>query len=361
MIDDRLLITDLCFRYGKDERLASNDASEMSFEAFNPEEFFRFIFGGEEFVGIVGDFALAKSFKHVISEVFRDPDQTPEQQEEQQRQRAIHMEERNRDREERVEKLAANLVVKLSVFTDACTAYSEANHIAQAFDLFIEIIRTDTANLLQAPYGENLLHSIGYIYSSRARFWSSKMDTQEGHIGKRIMGFGKQFQSSWKDRVHVVRETVRTVKCAIQLGQSMSRLAQVADEESNESETPFQHHSGHLEYNGFTPPEPTASATPPVSTPTSPVKAKPSRKSAAQPIVPLTDEDKRKLEADTVAKSMEALWRAVKLEIESVERDVCDRVLNDPSCSRELRRSRCKALSKLGELWQQASSNNSSS
>jgi hypothetical protein len=149
-----------------------------------------------------------------------------------------------------------------------------------------------------------------------------------------------------------VKETVKTVKCAVQWGQSMKKLAQVADEESNESQMPFQHHSGHLEYNGYTPPEPIATPPPPAS----PVKPKQSRKSSAQPIVPLTDEEKRRLEADTAAKSMEALWRVTKLEIESVERDVCDRVLNDVSCSRELRRYRCKALSKIGELWQQASS-----
>ena len=51
---------------------------------------------------------------------------------------------------------------------------------------------------------------------------------------------------------------------------------------------------------------------------------------------------------------MEALWRATKLEIESIERDVCDRVLNDPTCHRETRRRRCIALLKMGELWQEA-------
>ena len=347
-------------RYGKDERLAANDASGMSFEEFDAEEFFRYMFGGEEFLGIVGNFELAKSFKHAISEVMKDPDQTPEQQQERQRQRAVYMEERTKEREQRIEQLASNLTVKLSLFTDAYASYTDDNHISQAFDLFVEVMRTDMDNLIQAPYGEHLLHSIGYIYSHKARYWASKMDTKDGNLGKRILGFGKCFQSSMKDRAHVVRETVRTVKSAVQWGQSVSKLAQAADEESNESEMPFQHHSGHLEYNGFTPSEPTASATPPEPTTVSPVTQKPSRKSSAKAIVPLTDEEKRKLEADTAVKSMEALWRATKLEIESVERDVCDRILNDPSQPRELLRYRCKALSKLGELWQQASITSSS-
>jgi len=349
------------FRYGKDERLIANDASGISLEEFDAEEFFRFMFGGEEFVDIVGDFELAKSFKHVISEILKDSEQAPEQQEERQRQRLAFTEERTKAHEQRIEQLSMNLKFKLSLFTDACLSYNDDTQTTQALNHFIEIIGSDIPNLLQAPYGEHLLHSIGYIYSSKARFWLSKMDSQEGHIGKRLLGYGKHVQSSWKERIHVVKETVKTVKCAVQWGQSMSKLARIADEESNDSENPFQHHSGRLEYSGFTPSEPTASASSSTNSNTiPPVTQKQQRKSSAQPIVPLTDEQKRKLEADTAAKSMETLWRATKLEIESIERDVCDRVLNDSSCSRELRRYRCKALSKIGELWQQASLSNSS-
>ncbi|CAF5113488.1 unnamed protein product, partial [Rotaria socialis] len=65
-----------------------------------------------------------------------------------------------------------------------------------------------------------------------------------------------------------------------------------------------------------------------------------------------------KLEMDTTAKSMEALWRATKLEIECIQRNVCDQVLSDPACSRQIRRYRCKALSKMGDIWQQATLSN---
>lgn len=333
---------------------------------FDAEEFFRFIFGGEAFISIIGDFEIAKSFKHVMTDILTDAQQTPEQQQERELQRILYREQRTREREERLLKLTSNLVMKLSLYTDACESYHEANQIARAFDVFIDVMRAEMITLLEAPYGEQLLHSIGYIYSSRARYWSSKMDSREGHIGKRLVGFGKTFHSSWKDRIHVVKETVKTVKCAVQWGQSVSKLSQAAeDEEPDESQTPFQHHSGHLEYNGFTPSAPTASATAPPSPPsppsssspttTVPVNEKSTRKSSTKPLVPLTDEEKRQLEADVTAKSMEALWRATKLEIESVERDVCDRVLNDSTCPRELLRRRCQALSKIGELWQQAS------
>jgi hypothetical protein len=184
-----------------------------------------------------------------------------------------------------------------------------------------------------------------------------------------MLGFGKHVQSSWKERVHVVKETVKTVKCAVEWGQSMSKLAQVADDEAaaasedgKDSQYPFQHNSGQLEYEGFIPSESTASSTHSTNTnTTTTTTSSPSKHhrhgKSAQPPVPLTEEQKRKLEADTAAKSMEALWRATKLEIESVERDVCDRVLSDSSCTRETRRRRCIALLKMGELWQEAHDN----
>jgi hypothetical protein len=354
----------LLFRFGKDERLMANGSGGISVEDFDAEEFFRLMFGGEQFVDIIGDFEIAKSFKHAISEMLKETEQTREQQEEQQRKRLLYSDERARAREERIEQLSINLKIKLLFFADQSQNDNHETSTKQKLRDFIEIMRADIPNLLEAPYGEHLLHSIGYIYSSKAQVWLSKMDSQEGHLGKRLVGHGKHFKSTWKDRAHVVKETVKTVKCAVQWGQSMSKLARAAEQESNDSpdgndsQHPFQHHSGHLEYSGFVPPEATASASPSYSSRSStpPVRHRSQRKSSAQPMVPLTDEEKRRLEADTAAKSMEALWRATKLEIESIQRDVCDRVLNDSSCPRDIRRRRCIALSKLGELWQEASS-----
>ncbi|CAF2385707.1 unnamed protein product [Rotaria sp. Silwood2] len=340
-------------RYGKDERLVSQGNDGISLEDFDAEEFFRYMFGGEEFIDIIGDFELAKSFKYAISEIFNENEQTTDQQ----NRRLAYTEERAKAHEERIKKLSTNLILKLSIYTDIFLSESNDIQSTQALNVFIEKIRSDIPNLLQAPHGEQLLHSIGYIYSTKARFWLSKMDSQEGHLGKRILGYGKNVQTLWRDRAHVIKETVKTVKCAVQWHQSMSKLANVTDEESNDSQYPFQHHSGHLEYSGFTPSEPTISTSSINSNAnmTPPMKHKQKTKSSTRSIVPLTDEEKRQLETDTATKSMEALWRATKLEIESIQRDVCDQILNELSCPREIRRRRCKALSKMGELWQQAS------
>ena len=332
------------------------------------------MFGGEQFTKIIGDFELAKSFKHAISEVIKDTEtrgteETREQKEEKMRKRLAYAEERSHAREERVKQLATNLAYKLSIFTESIPANSTESQCLETLESFVHIIRLDIPNLLSAPYGEHLLHAIGYIYSSKAKLWLNKFDSQEGHIGKRMLGFGKHVQSSWKERVHVVKETVKTVKCAVEWGQSMSKLAQIADDEAaasedgKDSQSPFQHHSGHLEYEGFvpSPPDATASSSPSPPSQATASSTSPSKNpraggkaSASQPPVPLTEEDKRKLEADTAAKSMEALWRATKLEIESIERDVCDHVLNDSTCSRETRRRRCIALLKMGDLWQES-------
>ncbi|CAF1267808.1 unnamed protein product [Rotaria sordida] len=371
-------------RYGKDERLIANGSAGISLEDFDAEEFFRLMFGGEQFIKIIGDFELAKSFKHAISEIIKDAEnkgteETREQKDEKMRKRLAYAEERTQAREERIKQLSINLTYKLSVFTESIPTHHNDLQYNQTLNNFIEITRLDIPNLLSAPYGEHLLHTIGYIYISKAKLWLNKLDSQEGHLGKRMLGFGKHVQSSWKERVHVVKETVKTVKCAVEWGQSMSKLAQIADEEAaanleqgKDPQYPFQHHSGHLDYEGYVPSESTASATPPPPPPpppsqpsshtnratSSPVKHNRHGKSSStsQPSQ-LTEEEKRKLEADTAAKSMEALWRATKLEVESIERDVCDRVLNDSLCSRETRRHRCIALLKMGELWQEAHDN----
>jgi len=351
----------------------ANGGAGMNLDDFDAEEFFRLMFGGEQFTKIIGDFELAKSFKHAISEVIKDAEkknaeETKEEKEEKMRKRLAYAEERSAARDERVKQLATNLIYKLSVFTEAVPPNCTDAQYSESLENFTKITQLDIPNLLNAPYGEHILHAIGYIYASKAKLWLNKFESQEGHIGRRVLGFGKHMQSTWKERVHVVKETVKTVKSAVEWGQSMSKLAQAVNDEVAESEEgqessqyPFQHHSGHLEYQGYSASD-SQTASPSTTTKTtdaaaavsaSPTKTHRHSKSKT-PAVPLTEEQKRKLEADTAAKSMEALWRATKLEIESIERDVCDRVLSDSAASRETKRRRCIALLKIGELWQDA-------
>lgn len=319
-------------------------------------EFFRYMFGGEDFTSIVGDYELPRSFKNSFGDILREDGQTAEQHQERQMKDMINAAERASAREERISQLSVYLISKLSLFTDAVARGGAGASRTQALNQFLEIARSELPTLLQAPYGQQLLHSIGYVYSFKARFWLGKMDAQEGHFGKRILGVGRHMHSSWRDRAHRVKETVKTVKSAVQMGQTMSKLSQANDDDDDaiDSQQPFFHHSGHLEYSGPVPPP-----TPPEVRPAS-TNHRMQRKSSTQPVAPLTEEEKRRLEGEAVAKTMETLWRVVKLEVEGVERDVCDRVLNDSSCSSDILRSRCIALAELGQLWRRAAPSASS-
>jgi X-domain of DnaJ-containing len=65
-------------------------------------------------------------------------------------------------------------------------------------------------------------------------------------------------------------------------------------------------------------------------------------------------DEKQEMEEKAARKGMEALWRGSKLEVESVLRQVCDKVLGDESVEIEMRRRRGVALKVLGEVYQNA-------
>ncbi|KAJ7641393.1 X-domain of DnaJ-containing-domain-containing protein [Roridomyces roridus] len=65
----------------------------------------------------------------------------------------------------------------------------------------------------------------------------------------------------------------------------------------------------------------------------------------------LSPEDKRKLEEQAAEKGLQALFKGAKLEIESVLRETCERVLEDPNVSRETSNLRAVALQILGEAY----------
>ncbi len=73
-------------------------------------------------------------------------------------------EEKARERAERVEKLAANLVRKLSIFTEAAKGPDDP----QVGPSFKEICRLEAEELKEESYGVDLLHSIGHTYKSRS-------------------------------------------------------------------------------------------------------------------------------------------------------------------------------------------------
>ncbi|ORX62592.1 DnaJ-domain-containing protein [Hesseltinella vesiculosa] len=66
----------------------------------------------------------------------------------------------------------------------------------------------------------------------------------------------------------------------------------------------------------------------------------------------LSEEERQRLETEAAEKGLQAIWRGSKLEVESVLRDVCDRVLADPTAPKETRKQRAVGLKIIGSIYQ---------
>ncbi|KAL7752860.1 DnaJ-like protein [Sorochytrium milnesiophthora] len=117
------------------------------------------------------------------------------------------------------------------------------------------------------------------------------------HLGRDEMFGISSYWHSMKEKSHILTETVSTVRTAIDLQKSFTQLSD-ADKKG------------------------------------------------------LTAEEKAKLEEAAATKGLNALWRGSKLEVESVLRDVCDAVLDDPSVKADTRRKRAQALKMVGQAYQ---------
>ncbi|KAI4248933.1 MAG: hypothetical protein L6R42_009147 [Xanthoria sp. 1 TBL-2021] len=67
-----------------------------------------------------------------------------------------------------------------------------------------------------------------------------------------------------------------------------------------------------------------------------------------------TDEKKAEYERKVTGKILAAAWKGSRYEIQSVLRDVCDKVLNDKNVKMEKRIERAQALVLAGTIYQKA-------
>jgi len=72
---------------------------------------------------------------------------------------------------------------------------------------------------------------------------------------------------------------------------------------------------------------------------------------AAEQAGNLSPDEKRRLEEQAAEKGLQALFKGTKLEVESVLRETCDRILEDPSVPRQKAQLRAIALLILGEAY----------
>ncbi|CAO1635093.1 unnamed protein product [Parajaminaea phylloscopi] len=260
----------------------------------DPEEVFGSLFGGARFTDIIGTISIGKDMKEALQQ---DEDELERQAENgggssssskgasesadgskssesaevkaaKEEKERLKSEERARQREERVRGLAEKLIRKLSVYTESVRGIGEGEEQLkeEVKRSFREITRLEAEELKSESYGVELLHVVGGIYLAKSRHY---LASSSGPLS--FMGIGGIYHSL-SSTAHVVSSTVSTVRAALELKSVFAELAKA--EESG-----------------------------------------------------ITEERKRELEEKAATKGMQALFKGASLEVESVIREVCERVL----------------------------------
>ena len=170
---------------------------------------------------------------------------------------------------------------------------------------FKSMAQIEADSLKTESYGIQLLHTIGYIYSSKADTCLTRLDYQEGHVFQKVWSFGNSWTGALKERAHMVSETVGTARTIVDLHVSFTKLK---DLEKKTQEDP-------------------------------------------ESLTAAEKDQKQKLEFEAAQKGMEALWRVSKSEVETTLREVCDRTLSDSWGDKQILRRRAIALRALGEIY----------
>ena len=279
----------------------------------DPEQFFKQQFGGDKFVDIIGEISIAKDFKDAMSSANENSTDVNTQKND-----SLSLEERIRIRTHRVSNLAENLVSKLSLYTEAFPYLDGtqsppigaptdvlAKEALASFRLFAQI---EADKLKTESYGVELLQAIGYTYILKADQWLAKLDTSNGNVLQRALGFGSVFTGAIKEKAHIINEAYGTFRTALDLQNKFTKLQDLDKKRQDVSASELSSDEQDL---------------------------------------------RSKLEFEAATKGLEALWRGSKLEVEGVLREVCDEALSDsPGVTTEVRKRRATALRVLGEVYE---------
>jgi curved DNA-binding protein CbpA len=281
----------------------------------DPEEVFAAIFGGERFLPIIGQISLARDMKTALQEaeeaegeedgaldgkkmVTRDAkgreilsDEEKAKRAEKQKKAAEKKKkvdaQRAAERAERVQKLVDNLERKLGIFTESAIGPNDPD-VSSSWRTICEL---ETEELKRESYGVELLQTIGFVYTSKAKH---HLATNQSFLG--VGGWLHNVQGKY----HVLSETVSTLRAAVELKAVFDQL-QAAEKAGN-----------------------------------------------------MSPEEKKRLEESAAEKGLQALFKGTKLEVESVLRETCDRILEDPSLPPGKAQLRAVALQILGEAYSSA-------
>ncbi|OJT09248.1 hypothetical protein TRAPUB_14323 [Trametes pubescens] len=261
----------------------------------DPEEIFSTIFGGERFVPIIGHISLAKDMKAALQE----EEESEESIQRDAKGREILSPEEKARRDEKARKVAAEkaavraeriqkLVENLDRKLSIFTESASNVNDPQVTESFRTICKLEAEELKKESYGVDLLHAIGFVYSQKARHFMASNQT--------FLGMGGWLHNV-QGKYHVFSETVSTLRAAMELKGVFEQI-QAAERAGN-----------------------------------------------------LTPEEKQKLEEQAAEKGIQTLFKGAKLEVESVLREACDRILEDPNVPRTKAQLRAVALQLLGEAY----------
>lgn len=176
--------------------------------------------------------------------------------------------------------------------TDRICVWTETDKGPDMTRAFNEKIKYEVENLKMESFGIDILHAIGMVYASKgAAFLKSQ----------KFLGISGFF-SRLKDKSILVKETWGTISTAIDAQMTMEEMAKM-EEKGGED---------------------------------------------------WTDEKKAEYERKVTGKILAAAWRGSKFEIQSVLRDVCDKVLYERNIPLTKRVERAHALIMVGTIFKNA-------
>ncbi|KAF8836852.1 DnaJ-domain-containing protein [Paxillus ammoniavirescens] len=265
----------------------------------DPEEVFGAIFGGERFLPIIGHISLARDMKTALQEAEEAEGEEGKQVKRDAKGKEIISEEEKARREEKERKASAEkaaaraervqkLVENLDRKLSIFTESATGPDDPEVSMSWRTICQLEAEELKKESYGVELLQAVGFVYMSKAKHF---LATSQSLFG--VGGWLHNVQGKY----HVFSETVSTLRSAIELKSVFDQI-QAAEKAGN-----------------------------------------------------LSPEEKRRLEEQAAEKGLQALFKGTKLEVESVLRETCDRVLEDPSVSRNKATLRAVALQILGESY----------
>lgn len=265
----------------------------------DPEEIFGAMFGGERFAPIIGQISLAKDMKAALQEVEETEGEDDKDVKRDAKGKEILSEEEKARKEEKERKVVAEkaaaraervqkLVENLERKLSIFTESATGPYDPDVTNSWRTICQLEAEDLKKESYGVELLQAIGFVYVSKAKHYLATNQT--------LFGVGGWFHNV-QGKYHVFSETVSTLRSAIELKSVFDQIA------------------------------------------------------AAEKAGNLTPEEKKKLEEQAAEKGIQALFKGTKLEIESVLRETCDRVLEDMTISRPKAQMRAVAMQILGESY----------